>query len=257
MQMTASGHEAGATAGEGDLLQRLRDGQPTAFADLMRRNNQRLYRLARGFLRNDAEAEEAVQETYLKAFTHLDSFRGDCSLATWLGRIVVNEALIRLRRQKSQPGNPAAGSVNDLADIPTDGGHLVAAIPVAAPTPEQAMARHELRRAIETAVDNLPPPFRSVFMLRTIEQMSIEETAAYLGIPAQTVKTRLHRANKLLREALSAELGAIFDGVFPFLGSRCDRLTAAILARLGLPAAVTPAAAIARMRHDTSDLAVP
>jgi RNA polymerase sigma-70 factor (ECF subfamily) len=257
--VTVSGQVERTIATDLDLLEHLKAGQPAAFAALMRSNNQRLYRLARGFLRNDAEAEDAVQETYLKAFTHLDGFRGECSLATWLGRIVVNEALGRLRRQKAAPDRSMREMPQiDSGDFLSGGSGIVAALPAGAAeaTPEQMLARAELRRTIEKAVDNLPPHFRSVFMLRAIEQMTIEETAAYLGIPAQTVKTRFHRANKLLRQALSAEFGGIFDGVFPFLGPRCTRLTADILCRLGLP--VTGAGAGAgRKTPDSSDLAVP
>lgn len=220
---------AGETRATGDaqLLAELRGGSASAYTVLMRRNNQRLYRLARGILRDDAEAEEAVQEGYVRAFTHLDGFKGEASLATWLARIVVNEALGRLRRRR-----PTV-TLDAVMDVSAD----AAAILVRAePTPEQAMARIELRRAIEKAVDALPPAFRSVFVLRAIEQMSIEETAACLGIPGQTVKTRLHRANKLLRQSLTAQFGALLDGAFPFLGARCDRLIARVLERIGLAA---------------------
>jgi RNA polymerase sigma-70 factor (ECF subfamily) len=207
--------------GDAELLARMRAGLPDAFAQLMRSNNQRLYRLARGFLDNAAEAEEALQESYVRAFTHLDRFRGESSLATWLARIVLNEALGRLRRRRP------------MADL--DGAEeAVAAGDAPAPTPEQEIARREIRRAIERAVDDLPPAFRSVFIMRAVEEMSIEETAACLGIPGDTVKTRFHRANKQLRRALSAQFGALVEGAFPFLGPRCDGLVAAVLDRLGL-----------------------
>ncbi len=209
---------------DADLVLLLRAGHSPAFAALMRRHNQRLYRLARGVVRDDAEAEEAVQESYLRAFAHIDGFRGQSSLATWLARIVLNEALGRLRRR------PAIIDVDPVAAAATR--------PVTAPVdeacPERALARKELRRAIERAIDDLPPPFRTVFVMRAIEEMTIEETAACLGIPCDTVKTRLHRANKLLRRALSAEFGSLLDGVFPFLGARCDGLTQRVLVRLGL-----------------------
>lgn len=213
--------------GEAELLAHLRDGRSSAYAALMRRNNQRLYRLARGILRDDAEAEEAVQESYVRAFTHLDGFKGEASLATWLARIVVNEALGRLRRRR-----PTV-DIDDVAETLADAAPTL--VP-GEPSPEQAMARLEIRRAIEKAVDGLPAAFRSVFILRAIEQMSIDETAACLGIPGETVKTRLHRANKLLRQSLATQFGAMLDGTFPFLGARCDRLISAVLARLGLPA---------------------
>jgi RNA polymerase sigma-70 factor (ECF subfamily) len=193
----------------------------------MRNNNQRLYRLARGFLRDDREAEEAVHDGYVRAFTHLDGFRGGSSLATWLARIVSNEALGRLRRHR-----PTV-DISEVAEtLVADAGPFI----TTPPTPEQAIARREIRGAIEKAVDELPPYFRSVFMLRAIEQMSVEETASCLGIPSDTVKTRFHRANKLLRQALTTQFGAIFDDLYPFLGSRCDRLVATVLQCIGLAA---------------------
>jgi RNA polymerase sigma-70 factor, ECF subfamily len=215
--------------GDAELLTHLRAGRSSAYAALMRRHNQRLYRLARGILKDDAEAEEAVQEGYVRAFTHLDGFKGEASLATWLARIVLNEALGRLRRR------PPTVDIDDMAEAPAsaDGAPTLA---TAEPSPEQAIARLEIRRAIEKAVDGLPPSFRSVFILRAIEQMSIEETAACLGVPGETVKTRFHRANKLLRQSLAARFGAILDDTFPFLGARCNRLIARVLQRLGLPA---------------------
>jgi RNA polymerase sigma-70 factor, ECF subfamily len=169
----------------------------------------------------------------VRAFTHLDGFRGSSSLATWLARIVSNEALARLRQRR-----PTV-DIDDIAETLTAGdGPFV----TAEPTPEQAIARREIRRAIEKAVDKLSPSFRSVFMLRAIEQMSIEQTASCLGIPAETVKSRFHRANKFLRQVLAAEFGAIFDDVYLFLGSRCDRLVATVLQRIGMSAETTFAA---------------
>src|SRR6516164_7138291 len=159
---------------ETQLLAGMRAGDPAAFAVLMRSNNQRLYRLARGFLRDDLEAEEVVHDTYVRAFTHLDSFKGRSSLATWLARIVSNEALGRLRRRR-----PTV-DIGEMAEtLAADAGPFA----TAEPTPEQAIARREIRNAIEKAVDELPPYFRSVFMLRAIEQLSVEETASCLGIP--------------------------------------------------------------------------
>ena len=213
---------------DADLLAGMRAGNSAAFAALMRRNNQRLYRLARGFLRDDLEAEEAVHDGYVSAFTHLDGFRGGSSLATWLARIVSNEALARLRRRRPTVD---IGEMSETLSA-TDG--LLTT--TAEPTPEQAIARREIRSAIEKAVDELPPYFRSVFMLRAIEQMSVEETASCLGIPGDTVKTRFHRANKLLRQALTIQFGAIFDDMYLFLGARCDRLVATVLERIGISA---------------------
>jgi RNA polymerase sigma-70 factor (ECF subfamily) len=154
------------------LVAQLRAGHPPAFVALMRRHNQRLFRLARGVVGDDAEAEEVVQESYLRAFTHLDGFEGRSSLATWLGRIVINEALGRLRRRR-----PSI-AVDAIAD-PADDSPSARADSAC---PERALARQEGRRAIERAVDDLPAAFRSVFIMRAIEQMSIEETAICLPI---------------------------------------------------------------------------
>jgi RNA polymerase sigma-70 factor, ECF subfamily len=217
-------------ATEAELVALLRAGHASAFVAIMRHNNQRLYRLARGVLRDEAEAEEAVQESYLRAFTHLDGFKGESTLATWLARIVLNEALGRLRRRR-----PTV-AIDDVAETLAAG--APGPLSREEPSPEQAIARQEIRRSIEKAVDDLPASFRAVFIMRAIEQMSIEETATCLGIPGETVKTRFHRANKLLRQALSARLGTILDGAFPFLGARCDRLIGTVLARLGLPVAL-------------------
>ena len=222
-------------SGDAELIASLRARESGAYVALMRRNNQRLYRLARGILRNDSEAEDAVQETYVRAFTHLDGFSGESSLATWLSRIVINEALGRLRRRRSTV------DIDDIAETLDAAGEGTLQTRPAA-TPEQMMARQEIRRAIERGIDALPAIFRGVFVMRVLEQMSTEETAACLGIPPETVKSRLHRANKLLREPLTAEFGALFDGTFPFLGPRCDRLVAAVLERLDLPSEIRAAA---------------
>jgi RNA polymerase sigma-70 factor (ECF subfamily) len=205
----------------------LRTGHRSAFATLMQTNNQRLYRLARSIVKDEGEAEDVLQESYLRAFAHLDGFRGESSLSTWLARIVTNEALGRLRRR-----HPTV-DIDDLPDEPAVGNEGVVS---KEPSPEQQLARREIRRAVERAIDELPRSFRAVFMLRAIEQLSIEETAAYLGIPRDTVKTRFHRASRLLRKALSAQFGSILEGTFPFLGARCDGLITRVLARLDLGA---------------------
>src|SRR5215469_14019315 len=216
---------------DAELLAGMRAGNSAAFAALMRSNNQRLYRLARGFLRDDLEAEEAVHDAYVRAFTHLDGFRGRSSLATWLARIVSNEALGRLTRQRPTVDISEVEEILAAEDGP---------FTTTPPSPEQAIARREIRYAIKKAVDELPPYFRSVFMLRAIEQMSVEETASCLGIPPDTVKTRFHRANKLLRQVLTTQFGAIFDDVYPFLGARCDRLVATVIQRISMSAETGP-----------------
>ena len=211
---------------EGALVAQLRAGQPAAFAALMQQNNQKLWRIARGILRDESEAEEAVQEAYVNAFSHIDGFRGEARLSTWLARIVVNEALkIRGRRH-------ATVDLDDVVDaLPID--HPGSITRATGPGPEHAAAHREIRLLVEDAVSSLPTAFRLVFMMRIVERMSIEETAAALGIPQATVKTRLHRANQQLRQSLGAELATIFDGSFPFLGARCERMTRSVLSRLG------------------------
>ena len=217
--------ERGGVRGEEHtLLDRARDGDRDAAASLMRRNNRALWRIARGILGNDAEAEDVVQESYLRGLSGLEKFRGDSSLASWLARIVVNEAMRRLEQR--QRSNATAELVDTLA---ASQAAYPAAVP---PDPEQAAARTEIRRIVEQAIDRLPEPFRMVFVMRVVEQLSIEETAAFLDIPPATVKTRLWRANLALRSRLGADLAAGFSDAFPFAGTRCDQLVATVLATL-------------------------
>ena len=213
---------AGAGSGDAELLALMRRGEPAAFAALMRQNNRRLYRLARSIVQDESEAEDVVQDTYVRALSNLDNFRGEASLTTWLARIAANEARGRLRRRRPTVELAQAENVVPLPGISST------------VNPEGAVARREVRRVIERAVDELPANFRTVFMLRAIEQMSVGETAALLGIPAETVKTRFHRANRMLRQALSAEFGSILDDTFPFAGTRCDALMERVMSRLGI-----------------------
>ncbi len=210
---------------EAVIVERLRQGDKQAAALVMRRYNRTLWRVARGILRHDADAEDAVQEAYLRAFSRIGDFRGDSSLGTWLGRIVANEALRRLERRRITTDFFAVTPENDevLHEV---------ADPAPAHTPEHLAARQEIRAMVERAVDRLPAPFRMVFILRIVEQMSIIETANMLGIPPATAKTRLHRAIGQLRQSLGEELAATFDDAFPFGGRHCDRLTEAVMRRL-------------------------
>jgi len=215
---------------DADLVQRAIGRDETAIRTIMQANNRRLYRLARGILRNDSEAEDVVQETYVRALTHLADFRGDSSLATWLARIAMNEALGRLRRQR--PGV-------DLDSLPP--GTLEAQIiqfPHSATSedPEKTMAQREIQRVVEHAIDELPDLFRIVFITRVIEGMNVEETAEILGLKPETVKTRLHRARTMLRENVEKKIGPVVMEAFPFAGKRCERLTTAVLKRLGFSA---------------------
>jgi len=213
--------------GRDELVIRARARDEAAIRSIMQSNNRRLYRLARGILRNDSEAEDVVQETYVRAFTHLDSFRGDSSLATWLARIAMNEALGRLRSQR-----PAV----ELASLPP--GTIEAQIipfPLAVPIdPEKTMAQREIQHVVEHAIDELPEPFRLVFMTRIVEGMNIEETAEILNLKPETVKTRLHRARAMLRENVERKIGPVVMDAFPFAGRRCERLTETVLKRLDI-----------------------
>src|ERR1700754_5198674 len=193
-------------------------------------NNRRLYRLARGILRNDSEAEDVVQETYVRAFTHLERLRGDSSLATWLARIAMNEALGRLRRQR-----PSV-DVDDLAPGVLEAQIIQFPLPVASEDPEKSMAQREIQHVVEHAIDELPEAFRIVFITRVIEGMNVEETAELLTLKPETVKTRLHRARSMLRENVENKIGPVVMEAFPFAGKRCERLTEAVLKKLGLSA---------------------
>jgi RNA polymerase sigma-70 factor, ECF subfamily len=213
---------------DAELVGRARDRDEAAIRSIMQSNNRRLYRIARSILRNDSEAEDAVQETYVRAFTHLEGFRGDSSLATWLARIVMNEALGRLRRQRP--------SVEWTTLEP---GFLEAQIiqfPLSSPSedPEKSMAQREIQRVVEHAIDELPEAFRIVFITRVIEGMNVEETAELLGLKPETVKTRLHRARTMLRDNVEKKIGPVVMEAFPFAGKRCERLTDAVVKRLGL-----------------------
>src|SRR4051794_4801446 len=211
---------------DAELVRRALGRDETAARTIMQANNRRLFRLARGILRNDAEAEDVVQETYVRAFTHLEQFRGDSSLSTWLSRIAMNEALGRLRRQR--PGV-------ELSSLPQ--GALEAQIiqfPLAASEdPEKSMAQREIQHVVEHAIDELPEPFRLVFITRVIEGMNLEETAEILGLNPVTVKTRLHRARAMLRDNVEKKIGPVVMDAFPFAGKRCERLTEAVIKRLG------------------------
>jgi RNA polymerase sigma-70 factor (ECF subfamily) len=202
-----------------ELSRRIGSGDTAAFAGLMRRHNRMLFRTARAILRDDAEAEDALQEAYLRAYRSIGHFRGEARLSTWLVRIVANEALARLR--KSARRAEIVPISNDIeTDIPSNDG------------PELGTQRSEIRRLLEEKIDALPEAYRSVFALRALEEFSVEETAAALDIPEATVRTRFFRARSQLREALSQEIDLAFDDAFAFAGERCDRIVAAVLARL-------------------------
>jgi RNA polymerase sigma-70 factor (ECF subfamily) len=202
-------------------------GDARAFEALMRRHNRRLYRTARAILKDDVAAEDALQEAYVAAYRHIGEFRGDAQIATWLTRIVVNQALQALRKRRRD-------GVVMLFEEPSDEAREAAASDAqpSPGTPETAMVRTELRHLIERKIDALPESYRTVFVLREVEDLTVEETAAALGIPEATVRSRLFRAKARLREALAQELDIATQNVFGFDGARCDRIVRSVLARL-------------------------
>jgi RNA polymerase sigma factor (sigma-70 family) len=211
------------------LVERAQQRDGAAFWLIMKRHNQRLYRVAHGILGDDVETEDVVQEAYARAFAHLSDFRREARLSTWLTRIVLNEALARRQRRRM-----ADARTFEAIHDPTSPFAIITPLSVQAPNPEAATALTEIRLLLERAVNNLPESFRIVFVMRDIEEMSTEETALHLGLRPETVKTRLHRARRLLREQLQDELAAVFTDTFPFAGTRCDGFTQAVLDELAI-----------------------
>jgi RNA polymerase sigma-70 factor (ECF subfamily) len=213
-----------------DLAARAAAGDGPAFATIMRRHNRLLFRTARSILKSDVEAEDALQEAYLRAWRAIDSFRSEAKLSTWLARIVINESLARLRRGRGaqvipldnttpeQDHDPMEDRMEDDPDM----------------QPDRVAMRGELRRLMEACIDRLPDAFRSVFILRAIEEMSVEDVATALDLPEATVRTRLFRARGLLREGLSRDIDVATADAFAFDGERCDRIVARVVQSAGL-----------------------
>jgi RNA polymerase sigma-70 factor (ECF subfamily) len=219
---------------ERHLVQLAAGGDPDALALIMRRHNRMMYRAARSILKSDVEAEDAVQDAYVRAFRALKDFRGEAGLGTWLTRIAVNEALGRLRERRREhnviafDGSMDDASVQHSATQPEERD---------ADDPEHTAMRGQARALLERQIDRRPAAFRSVFVLRALEDMSVDEVASALDLPAATVRTRYFRARALLREALEREFDLASCEAFGFAGSRCDRIVAAVLARMqGAPA---------------------
>ncbi len=209
------------------LVALVRSGKREAFRHIMQRCNQRLFRVARAVIGEDSEAEDVLQESYMRAFHKLDSFRGDSTLSTWLTTIVLNEARGRLRKRRLMVGL-------EQVDAAPDDTHQVIQFPskFGSEDPAAAAARAQIRHLLEHAIDELPPAFRVVYIMREVEDCSVDETASQLGIKPATVKTRLHRARRLLRSSLHDQLANTISDAFPFMGKRCARVTDAVMARL-------------------------
>jgi RNA polymerase sigma-70 factor, ECF subfamily len=207
-----------------EAVARLRAGDHGYFELLMRRHNRRVYRAARAILKRDDEAEDVMQDAYVRAYEHLADFRGDAAFGTWVARIAVHEALARVRRE--QRFRAPAPPTEEAPDVLTEPDR----------NPEQLVNDQQLRGVLEKAIDALPDDFRAVFVLRAVEQMSGAETAECLGIPEETVKTRLHRAKHKLQELVAQSMDANFQHAYEFHLTRCDRVVGGVLERLaGLP----------------------
>lgn len=212
---------------DGELVGLARGGDEAAVRSLVRRHNQLLFRVARSILGSDADAEDAVQAAYIAAFRNLDSFRAGARFSTWLTRIAINEALSQRRRQRSTVG---------LEQVDIEGRSQVIPFPGPdAPDPEVEMSRKEVRTLLEQLIDDLPPPFRTVFVLREVEGLGVEEIAEQLDLQPETVRTRVFRARRLLRTGVERQLEGSFGGLFPFAGTRCEAMADRVVARLRTP----------------------
>ena len=205
-----------------DVVRRVLSGDKSLFEIIMRRYNQRLFRTIRVMVGNDAEAEDILQEAYVRAYQHLGQFEGRASFSTWLTRIALHEAMAR-RRKSSRFRSLDAADPSDSADNWEDGGR----------SPEEAASSTELRGVLDQAITRLPEPLRLVFMLREVEGLTVDETAGCLGISAANVKVRLHRARSQLRSGIERQLGTEARQLHAFAGARCDALVASVLRRIG------------------------
>lgn len=205
-----------------EIVERVKAGDTALYEIIMRRYNQRLYRVARAILRDDAEAEDVMQDAYVRAFEHLHQFAGRAPFGAWLTQIAVHEALGRLRSR----------SRNQQLEDTEQGGELDMNMVETSPDPEQCASRAELGQLLEEAVLGLPAQYRTVVMLRDIEELSTSETAAALDLTEQNVKVRLHRGRAMMRGWLFARVGPEAKNAFPFMGVRCDRVVHRVFARL-------------------------
>lgn len=214
---------------DAELVSLATAGNDLAFAQIMRRHNRLLFRTARSILKNDDDTQDALQEAYLRAWRALASFRADARLSTWLVRIVVNEALGRLRREGVQPAQVLPLN----AAVEADGETPEMQMPANPDDqPEPSVMRAQVRRQIEARIDTLPDSFRTVFMLRCVEEMSVEEVAVALGIPEATVRSRFFRARGILREGLSRDIDMAIGDAFSFAGLRCDSMVEGVLGKI-------------------------
>lgn len=203
------------------------DKEEMAIRTIIQQNNPQLFRIARAIVKDDGEAEDVMQEAYLRAFSSLHTFRAEASLGTWLARIVVNESLQRLRRKVEKPLEvefPSSDQPANVIPFPMSQSQPI--------DPERNVAQQQIIKLVERAIDELPDEFRTVLVARVIEDLSVEETAKLLGLRPETVKTRLFRARGLLKKAVSDQVDPLLVNVFPFAGVRCRKLSDAVVERL-------------------------
>jgi len=206
-----------------DIVKRVRGGDTALYEILMRRHNQRLYRIARSIVRDDAEAEDVMQEAYVRAYEHLSDFMGEAKFSTWLTRIAIHEALGRIRKRSKMGG---------LESVVNRELHVTTAMITPTDNPERLAYDRQLKIVLEKAIDKLPQDYRTVVVLRIVEELSINETAACLDLSIETVKTRLHRGRALLQKYLRHRAGIVAPQIFPFHLSRCDRIVENVLRRI-------------------------
>ena len=205
-----------------EAVSRILKGETALFEVIMRRYNQRLYRVTRAILRNDSEAEDVIQDAYVRAYEHLDQFAGKAAFPTWLTRIAIHEALARRRRGRRVEELEAVQKKEDF----------ISTLESSTPDPEAQTAQSQARRFLEAAIEALPEDYRTIVVMRDVEEMNVAETAASLEVSEAVVKTRLHRAHAMLRKELYARAQGRLADLYPFLGERCDRIVEAVFERI-------------------------
>jgi RNA polymerase sigma-70 factor, ECF subfamily len=208
-----------------EVVRRILQGETALFELIMRRYNQRLYRVARAILRDDAEAEDVMQDAYVRAYEHLAQFAGRSQFSTWLTRIAIHEALARSQRRRRTGQFSAHDSQKGMQDGEVN-------VTADALNPEEQVSVSELRGALEAAILSIPEQYRLVLMMRDVEQLNTQETAAALELTEENVKVRLHRARAMVRKNLFSRAGADAPAAFGFMGQRCDRLVARVMERV-------------------------
>lgn len=216
-----------------EIVARVLAGETNLYELIMRRYNQRLYRITRAILRDGAEAEDVMQDAYVRAYEHLNQFAGRAKFSTWLTRIAVHEALARMNKRRRMQSLDTSAEQGALDHGVTDSPLWTSdSLPSNSLTPEEEISNMQTRALLEQAIFEIPEAYRVVFTMREVEQLSTADTATILGLSEENVKVRLHRGRSMLRRALYAKLGEHAPAAFPFMGEACDRVVAAVLERV-------------------------